>query len=481
MHMIKIFLSIILCASFVAVNGQTVISGSEIQDGLPEAMPANNGYQDNENIQQYNLNASAIYYNDGTVIFPTTDGLTKMDKDFHILWKIDSLKVVAQMAKLGSNLLITSRHFKVKDRKDNASIISAQLVDVKTGKLITEKILYDNNSPYSVTANICKDDDNNLQYVIIRKTGLAVVSEKTEVFYKLFSSTIETDILKLDNDCNITQQTSIETKLKSENMLFAGCTTNNKGDLYFFGQQSGKLLCEKINAGTLKSADILETTTNIGKFGVNSSILTMNKSNNNEADIVIKYKNDDKDFEVQTAKFDFEKKVAKSDELSLDKKLVKGITSGYTDRFELIGLGSYKNKIFTMLEFVSYDMVSTSTPKYYTGAILIRFFDENMAPGNMITLDKDFERLYQDCPVAGYKILNDRLIILANITKGPWYTEVNLNTLEVKKPVILPKTYVDAGVAIQGPATLWFDNTAILRYYTGRMQSHKIIMQKVEF
>lgn len=310
---------------------------------------------------------------------------------------------------------------------------------------------------------------------------MAVNSEKPEIFSKLFSSTSEILLLKLDDECNVAEQKSIDTKLKNENVFYAGCTINDKGDLFLFGYYSNKLFCEKINAGEVKSSASLETNIDIGKYGINSTIINLNTETNNEVNIALKYKNSGKDFVITTAKFDFEKNVYKSDELSLNKKLVKSIGPNYTDRFELIGLGSYKNKIFTLLEFESW-----GDNKNYTGPIIVRVFDENMGLVNMLTLDKDYERFSPICPTAGYKILDDRLIILANTNKGaaslfPWYTEMNLNTLEVKKPVSIPKKYVDDGVAIEGPATLWFNNTAILQYYTGVMRTHKIVMQKVEF
>jgi hypothetical protein len=444
-------------------------------------VPQNTGYQDNEFIRQQGLSKAAIYNSDESVIFPTTDGLIKLDKNMRVLWKLDSIKYVGSLSKLGNNLLIIDTDFKDENQKDNASTVTARLIDIGSGTLISKKILYDNNSPYSIDQNVCMDASNNFKYLLIRKSALAVNTEKPEVFSKLFSTTTEMLLLKLDNQCNVIEQKSIETKLTGENVNYTGCINNNKGDLFLFGYSTNKIFCEKINSGELKSSASLETNIDIGKYGINSTIITLNTESNNEADIVLKYKNIEKDFVVTTAKFDFDKHIGQSDELSLDKKLVKSIGPGFTYRFELVGLVHHKDKIFMLLEFESGD-----GSKIYTGPIIVRVLDENMGLVNMLTLDKDYERYSPICPVAGYKILNDRLILLANTNKGmaslfPWYTEINLNTLEIKKPISIAKKYVDDGLAIEGPATLWFNNMAILQYYTGVMRSHKIVMQKVEF
>lgn len=438
-----------------------------------------------DNVQRFNdeyyfyelPDGFAINFNNKIIVYPSSKGLVALDDNCKELWRRDSIYYPVSMAKFGNNLLVILYKPTGKKKNDLACVIEGYLFDVTSGVVVSKRTLFTNtDNDLDITPKVNRDAEYNFQNLLLieRTTGKNV---KTEY-----------GLLTFDDQLNVKKQIVINTKLNDPSSNFFGFSSNNAGDLFLLSYRDNDFFCEKYNAGQTDPVATLHTALHLGKEAFSASIVKTNRANQDEVDVALRYRNDTKDYEIQSIRFDFAVAQSKGFEQKLDDDFGKTIGKKHTDYFHLIGLESYQDKIFVIQEFQWMNLTSRGTAvrtDYYVTDLLISVYDQNMHLIKQIPIEKYFYSVFPYCRFAGYKILGNRLILLANAGSNKfnaWHTEINLDNLSISSPQTLPLTFIEKdGLAIEGSATLWLNNIAYLQYYTSFYQKRDVVLQKVEF
>lgn len=440
----------------------------------------------------------AIHFEDGQ------GGAVRMDENGKLLWQTKVSGSVTGIGRIENNILVFYADEESKggglvsivpEAEKMSTYVRVALLNGKTGKLIKDKLLYDNNKAVYIDSRSLNRPDNNFASLLIRLTNFKKASINVD---KVIDERLETEkilAVTMDGDLN-----TVTTELKSEGNKgwFIGAEIGPNDDIYLSTFIKSQLIAERFNKkGELVNK--LSAPLEIKSFAGLAEPVTSVPLDNKELFFVgLRYPKKNKDYKNQVFEFDFSaKKVSGSGEQELNKvyektfevskiKELKGGFLDYTESLKIMNIIPTKEKIAIIktIQFQSTttrvsstgngnikDIDESSSTRYRSDAVVIDIYNRNWKLLKTIALDRQFESFspYVGRSV-GAHIVDEKLYIIVPTIKsiGKWTTlfaQINMSDLRVEKYIALPREFSQDGLkgpVVEGDACIWLNKGVLI-------------------
>jgi hypothetical protein len=358
--------------------------------------------------------------------------------------------------------------------------ISAVVLDGKNGKLLSEKIVYDNNNDaVYIDSRILARPDGQFAHLLIRVTGFkkGTFDEAKELKARLSSE----KIMLVDLGSNLELKiTDIQTPGKEGWFVGSGVTTND--DFYFATIQDEELVVERFKKDGSKAGRLATPISVRSAWPTAEPITTVDPFDPDNFLIGLRYTRKNKDRMNQAYAFNFStKKVSGSGEQELNKDYgksleytkIKGLQDGDSrseESFRVIDLVATKERIAVIKEM---QYTTSNGPdgavRFRKDGVVVEIYDRTWKLLKTIALDKKFEAFTLVGGSVGCRVSDNKLDLVMSAVDGPLlyatlYARINLDTPALGEYKTLARNGVSNIQPAEGGASLWFPGGVFLEY-----------------
>ncbi|WP_316818071.1 hypothetical protein [Pedobacter nyackensis] len=368
--------------------------------------------------------------------------------------------------------------------KSFSGAYKAYLLEEKTGKLLSEKIIYEGNKDFIEEPDFFFAKDGSYFRMSVRLTSM---KRKTTIFAvsksdKLYRSTQNFSIINYD--ANLNQREIINPRMPEGEHW----TSSNGADgSLFIATVDNK--AGKVSAATYipSSADPLKIVTiplDIRKGRGISSILSTSGAKPFINYLAVVYANTDKDVTLLTSKIDFKDGTSKVTKEIFDNKHIKSLQKSFIP----------VNKKFDDLQFTKIDFLAVKhideyadkllvgvapsfiqSSKYGTvtfdGSLLMKIYDQDLNGLYHQFIPRTYMSLGGEGSKIAYSLKDNTLRMVANVRAGGMssvsslYGEMDFTTGKMLKTTKIPDKDIKGGFYVNTESVTWLDNSFILPYF----------------
>lgn len=418
--------------------------------------------------------------------------LSAIDNDMNVVWSADLDGYSLSVGKFkGKILVVASTDYGFVKSKNNT--YKAYLVDPASGKVLTDKIIYDNDQEYAETPYFFQPEDGSFFKIAVRQTNL---TRKMHVglpgMLSLFT------INKLENDANATQDITViefDDKLNATNTfhpaisddMFITMECNYAGSLFIaWYSKDGNVNVLKYPLG--KKAPSVEINES---FDMHNGSSKRNAAanfkfypsvkNQDQVFFSVLYKNPDNYQELTVSKLDFVKKTSTPVTEVFTRTHLKELEKAYqpvnkkldkpfniSDRdLEVRGISELKDRVLVFMSSRSSTSSTINPGAVYVseGSFIINGYD--------LDLNLKYNQLFPSgYAIPGFTYLGigyhkdgDNIHVVAPYKKdGAIYGTMNISTGDWSDMVQLPKKKLSGTDFPVADKIFWFDGGFTLPY-----------------
>jgi len=441
------------------------------------------------------FDAGIIYISESEAIAPVKFkkefGLIKINKNGQVAWNAEIPGEILGVSKFNNKALV----FYDADWKENQNTrVSAQLIDLASGRKLKEEVVYNINSYIDVRP--INKPNGEFNCLMVRQTA----HKKKHYFFgakqiELMSITEKLSVIQLTEDLKVAKETDIKSSASTSPYL--GSAINTNGDLFIGSLSEGGIRIEKFNSA-YSLIGKLDAPLDYGSKPYVDPVIGLDQTNDQTILVAMQFKQN-KNRMHQFWSFQFnEKKVSTSpiEEISkefgrnivaVNNEKGKNIEVRYIDDLHPVSMISLKDKNIVLREIryskaASANVNSTST-LFCNDAIVISFYDKNWKLLKHIGLEKDYHVFNNQLGHSlGFRIRNNKLLLLAGTITGLMKLgnilfELDIDKMELTKSGLIDKGNLGGGYSVEAASTFWFDNSALLNQVSGKGTS----LQKIEW
>ncbi len=411
--------------------------------------------------------------------------LTAVDNHMQILWQttLDGYSIGA--GKFMGHIVAVSASKYIGERKGIQGPYTAFLIDEKTGKTISSKIIFDRVADKVEFPRVfCNEDGSNFTFVIRQSMQGPSIAEQTKL-----NIIRDLTVIKLDDKLNPTVSS-----LKFPDEEVVNMTCNNKGDLFLLTHVKDDKIVKVTKYDSQKFESNKPISLDIDmhdddELKERSGVVVASAEDRNVIYLAIVHRNHDKDDELTVSKFNFGDHTGSSVNEPLTRAHIKEIEKAYVpfdkkqDKPD-IGPRGLLEKYIT--ESNGTLVVVISNQNYVRGTYTT-YFDENSLIIN--GYDTDLKAKFQQLMPSSYgssirgvvatHFSNNSLYVvtttglsMAKFTS--YYGQLDLTTGNWLKLAMLPKK--DISGMLCSPV-MWFNDGFIIPYQHLSLSGDEINLQ----
>jgi hypothetical protein len=460
---------------------------------------------------------SIINLTDGSVVAAAQfddnqSGAIKMTSDGKTLWEMKVAGLAMGIGKIGDNfILFYSDEDKYQTKMTLygpgavgvSTILHGVLLNGKTGKVLQDKVIYDNDKKAYIDSRSLNRADGTFSNLLIRVSDFnkGTLNYGKEIEQRLTSK----KILLVDIDGSLNIKTK-ELKSVGQEGFFIGAELGGNDDLFFSTIVDDQLTVERFNKEgqvIAKLATPLEVRT---VWNPIRPVTIVNPDNSGDIIIGLGYTKKNKDLFHQMFEFNFStKKVASSGEQELDKDYRKSwditqngdfaggdLKEPGALRIMNIIITKEKFAVVKQMHFVSSNS-NTGSTRYESSTIVVDIFDHNWKLMKSLAIDRGMGTFVDVASSVGTKAYGEILYIIAPAIKGAGkytsvFAKINLNTQHVDAYTDLTRESLKKQNIVEGDATIWQPDGMLVEnliqvdgFLAAKKDDYRAIWQKIKF
>ena len=362
---------------------------------------------------------------------------------------------------------------------DNSVIksIQAASIDINTGKIIAEKEVFTNSAPNFIDVKVNVSPDEQSCYMLIRYTEYNGKGRRT--YLKEVPITTDLQLYTFKKDLQAGNAQTI--KAKALNAYFLCSSITPDGHLFLISMNDNQLVAEKLNASNGSMIDQLTTTTDFTETTRIKPRLCI------EADhiyLTLQYKRKGKYGIVDVYDINWKAKAITQHETALNKEYAQSLKqqngeapAGLKKVIEDLGPIAVvsSDKKVAVISQVGYFIVDgfSHSISYYFNEIVVTVFDKEFKKTGSIVIDRNYAAFIRSGETMGINLIGSNLHLLYNKNAGvgrfaATYALLDLDKLTIEQQQTITQTNLPGDAHIEGDATIWFKNTALVPYYITR-------------
>jgi len=465
----KLFFVFILLAFTLPSLSQKLTGTSEKFSGFPYPGIATRG---NFN---YSFKKSIIYIGQEEAIFTVSsskkddESVVKMNASMNVIWQTPIQDKILFISRLKNKILVISTPDWKKSHNKLIRKINAAILDPSTGKVVGEKLIFENSSHFYIDPDFMSDENNYFQGLLIRHTNAKRVSYTYKGDVKK-GSTNQLDIISIDEGLAV-QIRTLTTRLGDEDMAYIGCAMNKKEEIFIVGYSNNILIAEKYAANGVAPIAELSVIYEARRVSRKYGILNINESGDFLA-VAVEYRNPKDDHSIITALFNFAEKKSYQQDEQFTKAHQRELKMSYLNDLEVSSVQFYGDKIIVSKETQPFESPRTpgGTLRYESYQIIVSVYDKQLKLLKNLYLGRYYQSFLPEHKFAGYAINGHLLHVLFSDVAGPEqyktvFAEIDLVSPDIiRQNVVLERGDGDKRAIIEPAACLWFDKILILPY-----------------
>ncbi len=360
----------------------------------------------------------------------------------------------------------------------------AYLLDEKTGKVLSEKIIYDGNKDYIEEPDFYFAKDGSYFRMSIRLTSM---KRKATIFAvsksdKLYRTTQNFSIINYDADLN--QKETVEPRMPEGD---SWTISNGTDGSFFIATVDNKNA--KVNIATYISSGadplkVISIPIDVRKGGEIRSFKCIAGTKPFISYLAVVYENTAKEISLLISRLDFKDGSSKLSKEVFDSKHVKELQRSFVPvnnklddlqftKIDFLGvknLAEYGDKIM-----VSVAAAYVESSKYGTitfeGSLLMNIYDQELKGLYHQFIPRTYMSLDGEGSDIAYTLKNNTLRMIANVRSGSlssvssWYGEMDFVSGKMLKFTKVPDKEIKGGFYVHTPAVTWLDQSFILPYF----------------
>jgi hypothetical protein len=365
--------------------------------------------------------------------------------------------------------------------------IHAALIGINEKKIIEDKVVYENESKYSIDAFVLNDPGDNFTYLLVRTSGLkGLLAMGTIGAEAKINETTQLRTISLEN--NLAPHSKDVKSIALESVFVSACTGVNN-DLYVSSFSNDQLITEKFDSDG-KLTGKLSTDVSLRTKSKFFPLIKYDSLQGNCVDVAIAYANNHKDDVIRLFRFNFnDQKAYSTEETILNKDYVKHLEQTQGEKTRLSNFKSIDelypvqilettDKVIVLKEIQYHFTPSGDNAERFgrDGNIISIYTKKDLHPERDIIIDKDFETFIMGGNSIYSYMKNDKLYTVTCELTGPGkcktflYT-ININDGSMEKKVLEKE---DAGKGwVTDPTTIaWFSNNFITPFNSAKAFIH---------
>lgn len=392
---------------------------------------------------------------------PTKSSVISVNNQASLLWEVRFNEHIYGLSKFNGNVLA----FYKKDEKINMATLDAQ-----SGKIISDKMIYDGDKHKVVTVQ--NDRDGNFENLLARAIPNPYAGEDIKGL-KLITLTAEGNPTVKD--------------LPSAAIGTAFVSTCNTKDGYIMlaSIANDALVIEQFTKdAVLKNK--LEKPLNCRKRLKYKGIMQADAFAGNTVVVSLKYENPDKDEMFSYFTFNFDtKKIVSSDEAPLNKESAYQFKT--RENLQPMEIYTTNDKIITVKE-VNYTLTPAGNSviwRYSTEHAVVSIFDKKLKLLKEVILEKGYE-VVSNSPVGiSGRVTDDKLQLISadygyRRPDGDYCYTIDINTGKLaQKKLGFAKDHASQPVCPH--STFWFKNECIVSRLSGNYNTYNCRFEKIDY
>lgn len=408
--------------------------------------------------------------------------IVNLDQKLNQTWFTPLSGYPLTIGKFKNNILVVA----ASDRtflKSFSGSYKAYLLEEKTGKVLSEKIIYEGNNEYVEDPDFFFAKDGSYFRMSVRLTKM---KRRTNIFM----------IYKSDKNYNITQNFSIinyDSDLNQKQIVTprmpAGdsWTTSNSTDGSLFiatvDNEGGKLNAATYIPNTADPLKVVSIPLDLRKGKQISSILSTAGAKPFINYVAVVYENTDKDVTLLTSKIDFKDGTSKVTKEVFDSKHIKELQKSFVPvnkkfddlqftKIDFLGvkdIAEYGDKLLVAVSpsFLESSKYGTVT---FDGSLLMNVYDQQLKGMYHQFIPRTYMSLDGEGSKVAYSLKDNTLRMVANMRSGGFssvsslYSEMDFSTGKMLKTNQVPDKDIKSGFYVNTGAVNWLDQSFILPY-----------------
>lgn len=430
----------------------------------------------------YSHQKAVLHLNDEEAVISTWNStfgysLMRIDNSVNIKWRARVPGFIVGSAKWKGNVIaFYTREWDFRNFLDGTHIreVSAIAFDTETGKKITEKVVFRNETNKAIQPVIHSRADGEFVQVLIRQTKNGG-KERDRSW-----ATAGITVIKLDDNLAVH---SVE--LKATEVLkgnYIGSLVNSKGETFIITHSGKKLIAEKFDSKFAASGRI-EAEALSENSGAHISL-----NEQNDQSVLVAFRNADRHkVQLDMYNFDFTNTAVIKGNYVLNKDQIKSWRANSKEsgdkqanfdddlfNLKMGGLVQANDKIVVLFNEIKAHVSNSGNSfgaTYTNGPAVVVFFDRKL---NLLSSLPIVKKLYipTQPPIRewtlGAHVYDNRLLLVSNDgikskDQAAMIITIDLATMKAAAPFFTERDYT----IVEGGATIWFKKNFILTKCSG--------------
>jgi hypothetical protein len=368
--------------------------------------------------------------------------------------------------------------------KSFSGAYKAYLLEEKTGKLLSDKIIYEGNKDFIEEPDFFFANDGSYFRMSVRLTSM---KRKVTVFAvsksdKSYRSTQEFSIINYDG--NLNQREVIVPRMPEGEHWTLSNGTDGSLFIATVDNKAGKVSAATYISSSADPLKVVTISLDLRKGKEISSIMSSSGGKPFINYLAVVYENTNKDVTLLTSKIDFKDGTSKETKEVFDNKHIKELEKSFIpvnkkfddlqfSKIDFLGVKHIKEYGDKLLIGVAPSFIQSS--KYGTvtfdGSLLMNIYDQDLKKQYHQFIPRTYISLGGEGSKIAYSLKDNTLRMIANMRSGSLssvsslYGEMDFTTGKMLKTTKVPDKDIKGGFYVNTESVTWLDNSFILPYF----------------
>jgi hypothetical protein len=368
--------------------------------------------------------------------------------------------------------------------KSFSGAYKAYLLEEKTGKILSEKVIYDGNKDFIEEPDFFFAQDGSYFRMSVRLTSM---KRKVTVFAvsksdKSYRSTQGFSIINYD--ANLNQREIVQPRMPAGDIWTLSNGTDGSLFIATVDNKGGTISAATYISSNTDPLKVVTIPFDLRKGKEVNSIMSTSGRKPFINYLAVVYENTEKDVTLLTSKIDFKDGTSKVAKEIFDKKHVKELEKSFIpvnkkfddlqfSKIEFLGIKHIDEYGDKLLVGVSPSFVQSS--KYgsvtFDGSLLMNIYDQDLKRQYHQFLPRTYMSLDGEGSKIAYSLKDNKLRMVANMRSGSFssvsslYGEMDFTTGKMFKTTKVPDKDIKGGFYVNTESVTWLDNSFILPYF----------------